>query len=93
MNKQEIIRELRQRKHSLEQTIDRCHDVVERMAGQADGYSVEKFTQACAQLRAAQCTLHSVKSRLYRLESGNAGSAMPIYNPVSIYQLQNQIRR
>lgn len=93
MNKQQIVKELRQRKEALEQTIDQCHDTVERMIGQAGGYSVEEFTRVSADLRAAQCTLRAVKSRLARLESGNPGPAMPMYTPVSISNLQNQIRR
>ena len=93
MNKQEIIRELRQRKQALEQSIDQCHDTLEGMIGQEGGYSVEDFTRVSAALRAAQCTLRAVKSRLARLESRHPGPAMPIITPISILNLQNQIKR
>lgn len=93
MTKQEMIRELRRREQALEQTIDRHHLVLEGMVGQTGGYSVDAFVSVSAGLRAAQCTLHAVKSRLRRLESGNPGPSMPTCYPVSIHELKKLVNR
>ncbi|HSW64954.1 MAG TPA: hypothetical protein VLH56_16830 [Dissulfurispiraceae bacterium] len=97
MNRYEEKQELRRRKEDLEQKIDRCYTILEGMAedGHKHGinYSVSRFVQISSELHAAQCRLQAVKARLNRLKNGNPGSYLPVMEPVSIIQLQNQIRR
>lgn len=87
--KNETIKELREKREITETELEDCYENLDMMINRH--YSVDEFVTLSARIRAAQWRLRALKTRLHRLETGNAGPELPMYTPVSMYNLQNKI--